>query len=243
MSPPCMARVPPDFYCARTEASDGRIPKDYPRKKKAALNRALVQIAMCYGFQVRREGAKEAGNALQRWRYRGGGVEMSTIKKFIFSVAASLLSLLFVVPLLGHMNVVESVGGSATVIVVTVLSVSAAGLTAEATTWGIENWTRLTTPKSKGQTATTQQSSPVATPVERPTVPEQQDVSMLEKEQLLARIEALETRLKEMNNGKPEQQTVVAPAPMVVAATAKPTPVQQQQQKKNHVDVILGGAS
>lgn len=196
----------------------------------------------------------EAGHAkaavLQRWCYGGGSVGMSAIiKKLVFSAAGSLLFLGFVVPLLN--NAAESIGAATTAIMVATFSVSAAGLIAEATSWCIGNWTRLTTPKSKGHTATIQQPSPVATPVvEQQMVPEQQEP---EKEQLLARIEALETRLKEMN--KPEQQTVAAPAPvspapapMVVTPASKaavPSPVQQQQlqQKKSHVEVLLGGAS
>ncbi|MDG6908073.1 MAG: hypothetical protein JRN20_20075 [Nitrososphaerota archaeon] len=53
-----------------------------------------------------------------------------SVKKLIFSAAASLLFLWFVVPLLG-MDAAISVVGTATVLVVAVFSVSAAGLIAE----------------------------------------------------------------------------------------------------------------
>src|SRR5271157_277612 len=75
--------------------------------------------------------------------------EMSSVKKLIFSAAASLLFLSFVVPLLGHMNVVESVGGTATVIVVALFSLSAAGLIAEGCIWFVNNKLAIT----KGTTA------------------------------------------------------------------------------------------
>ncbi len=168
---------------------------------------------------------------------------MSAVKKLVFSAAASLLFLLFVVPLLGRMNVVESVGGTATVILVAVFSVSASGLIAEACSWIISerkgalwrtvtNAAKITSPEQPRPVAATSPEPEQATPA---ATSEQNDL-------LVARIEALETRLKEMN--KPEQQAV-APAPMVVTAAPKvaaPSP-NQQQQKKNHVDVLLGGAS
>ena len=168
---------------------------------------------------------------------------MSAVKKLIFSAAASLLFLLFVVPLLGRMNVVESVGGTATVIVVAVFSVSASGLIAEACSWIISerkgplwrtvtNASKITSPEQPAPVAATSPEPNQATPA-----------ATSGENDLVARIEALETRLKEMN--KPEQQAV-APPPAVVTAgpkVATPSPNQQQQQKKNHVEVLLGGAS
>ena len=62
----------------------------------------------------------------------GSDVRMS-VKKLIFSAAASLLFLWFVVPLLG-MDTAVSMIGTATVLVVAVFSVSAAGLIAEGCT-------------------------------------------------------------------------------------------------------------
>ena len=170
---------------------------------------------------------------------------MSAVKKLIFSAAASLLFRLFVVPFLERMNVVESLGGSATVIAVAVFSVSASGLIAEACSWVISNrrgplWrtvknsAEISSPDKPTTVAATSSESEQPTPT----------ATSGEYDLLVARIEALETRLKEMNNGKPEQG-VAAPAPMVVTATTKATsPTQAQQaQKKNHVEVLLGGAS
>jgi len=184
-----------------------------------------------------------------------------TVKRLIFSAAASLLFLFLVVPFLGHMNVVETVGGTATVIVVALFCLSAAGLIAEGCIWFVNNKLqpsivkRISSPVSGSPSALElQQPTPAPAPTEIAAQPEQPAASAAEisTPEIVARIEAIETRLKEMNS-KPEQQTV-APAPVVLTpptskapkVTASPPAQQQQQQQKknqNHVDALLGGAS
>ena len=202
--------------------------------------------------------------AVSRWRrYREMSSVTDTVKRLIFSAAASLLFLFLVVPFLGHMNVVETVGGTATVIVVALFSLSAAGLIAEGCIWFVNNKLqpsivkRISSPVSGSPSALESQQptpAPAPAPTEIAAQPEQPDASTaaISTPEIVARIEAIETRLKEMNSS-PEQQTV-APAPVVVTpptskapkVTASPPAQQQQQQQKknqNHVDALLGGAS
>jgi hypothetical protein len=203
-----------------------------------------------------------------------------TVKKLIFSAAASLLFLFFVVPLLGRMNAVESVEGTSTVIVVALFSLSAAGLIAEACIWFANNKLAIikgTTTKqttgdryaissvASGSPSASESQQPTPAPVENvtatqpartetPTETPVATTAEISTEEIVARLEAIETRLKEMNNRPEQQQQTAAPAVVVTPPTSKvsskvavssPAQQQQQQQKKNqnHVDALLGGAS
>src|SRR5208283_4349413 len=155
--------------------------------------------------------------AVSRWRrYREMSSVTVTVKRLIFSAAASLLFLFLVVPFLGHMNVVETVGGSATVIVVALFSLSAAGLIAEGCVWFVNSKLQPSIVKRissavSGSSSVLESHQPTPPPAPAPTEiaaqPEQPAASTAEisTPEIVARIEAIETRLKEMNSS-PEQQ-------------------------------------
>ena len=165
---------------------------------------------------------------------------MSAVKNLIFSAAASLMFLRFVVPLLG-INAVESVGGTATVIVVAVFSVSASGLVAEACIWFTNNKRTIFKQTTAGPFPVPESRQLTPAPAEHviatQRAPAEQPVASTAE--TVARVKVPKTKVKEMNS-KSEQQAAEVPHPMSVATTPNAA---QQKKERNHVDVLLGGVS
>ena len=139
-----------------------------------------------------------------------------SVKKLIFSAAASLLFLWFVVPLL-VMVAVFSVVGTATVLVVAVFSVSAAGLIAEGciTLINASNNSKL--------------------PLLKPAITQEQPASELEFD-VPSALSDLRQRVRTLEGN--------TTTPVLTVATSS-TPIRQQaSQKQNNnksrVDVLLG---
>ena len=139
-----------------------------------------------------------------------------SVKKLIFSAAASLLFLWFVVPLLG-MDAVLSVVGTATVLVVAVFSVSAAGLIAEGCT-SLMNNGKL--PLLKSSMKQGQPAQELADP----------DVASVLGD-LGKRVKTLEENYASF----PKEETT-EPSPIQQSAPQR----QNNTSKKNRVDVLLG---
>ena len=139
-----------------------------------------------------------------------------SVKKLIFSAAASLLFLWFVVPLL-VMDAVFSVVGTATVLVVAVFSVSAAGLISEGciTLINASNNNKL--------------------PLLKPAITQEQHASELESD-VPSALSDLRQRAKTLEGN------TTTPVP-VVATSSTPIqrqPSQKQSNNKSRVDVLLG---
>ncbi|MDG6995597.1 MAG: hypothetical protein JRN52_06725 [Nitrososphaerota archaeon] len=139
-----------------------------------------------------------------------------SVKKLIFSAAASLLFLWFVVPLLG-MDTAVSMIGTATVLVVAVFSVSAAGLIAEGCT-SLMNNGKL--PLLKSSMKQGQPAQELADP----------DVASVLGD-LGKRVKTLE----EIFATFPKEETS-APSALQQSASQK----QNNNSRKNRVDVLLG---
>ena len=148
-----------------------------------------------------------------------------SVKRLVFSAAASLLFLWFVVPLLS-ISAAESVVGISTAIVVASFSVSAAGLIAEGCIWLIN---------TRGKMPVLKRDVP---PVQAGQETELDVHSVLND--LARRVQKLE--------GTPETP-ITTPASSTTAAiavlAASSAPVQQppqkpQKQNKNRIDVIMG---
>lgn len=138
------------------------------------------------------------------------------MKKLIFSAAASLLFLWFVVPLLG-MDAVFSLVGTATVLVVAVFSVSAAGLISE------------------GCISLINASNNNKLPLLKPAITQEQPASELESNVPTA-LSDLRQRVKTLEGN------TTTPVP-VVALSSTPVqrqPSQKQSNNKSRVDVLLG---
>ena len=136
-----------------------------------------------------------------------------SVKKLIFSAAASLLFLWFVVPLLGTDTIV-SVIGTATVLVVAVFSVSAAGLIAEGCSSLMNN----------GKLSLLKSSMKQEQPAQELADP---DVASVLGD-LGKRVKTLEENFA----SSPKEET----SPTQQSASQK----QNNNSKKNRVDVLLG---
>jgi hypothetical protein len=145
----------------------------------------------------------------------GSDVRMS-VKKLIFSAAASLLFLWFVVPLLGTDTTV-SVIGTATVLVVAVFSVSAAGLIAEGC-YSLMNNGKLSLAKS-----------PMKHEQPSPELTDSRVASVLGD--LGKRVKTLEE-----NYATFPKEEITAPSPIQQSAPQR----QNNNSKKNRVEVLLG---
>lgn len=146
----------------------------------------------------------------------GSDVRMS-VKKLIFSAASSLLLLWFVVPLLG-MDTMISVLGTATVLVVAVFSVSAAGLIAEGCIALINASNRKL-------------------PLLRPAITQEQPASESASD-VSSALSDLTRRVKELEGNLATAVPVVAKS--TSASSQQQTSRKQSNNNKSRVDVLLG---
>lgn len=139
-----------------------------------------------------------------------------SVKKLIFSAAASLLFLWFVVPLLG-IDAVFSVVGTATVLVVAVFSVSAAGLISE------------------GCISLINASNNNKLPLLKPAITQEQPASELESDVPTA-LNDLRQRVETLEGN------TTTPVPTVATSSTpiRQQPSQKQSNNKSRVDVLLG---